>query len=146
MKANTEYQDKLKAGHSTEQTMFSLSWDVEELKALNSEGCNIHQELLMCLEYCVPGLFYEHNTASKLTSIQTRLLGFIKRVVHFRRTPATHVFVFMLSSDLRDQKPYALPVQCLPYAGLKEVDMRRLITDLCKAMYRFVSERTMLIS
>lgn len=40
----------------------------------------------------------------------------------------------MLSSDLRDQKPYALPVQCLPYAGLKEIDIRRLITDLCKAM------------
>ena len=84
--------------------MFSLSWDVEELKALNSEGHNIYQELFICLEYCVPGLFYEHNTASKMTSIRTQLLTFIKRVVHFRRTPAIHVFMFILSSDLHDQK------------------------------------------
>lgn len=82
-------------------------------------------------------MFYEHNTASKLTSIRTRLLAFIKRVEHFRRTPATHVFVLMLSSDLRVKKPYALPVQCLPYVGLKEVDIRKLITDLCKAMISY---------
>ena len=117
--------------------MFGLSWDVEELKTLNNEGRSIHQELLTCIEYCVPRLFDQHNTASKLTSIRTRLLAFIRQVVHFKRTPATHVFVLMLSSDLRDQKPYALPVQCLPYAGLKEVDMRRLITDLCKTMISY---------
>ena len=114
--------------------MFSLSWDIEELKTLNSEGRSIHHELLMCIEYCVPGLFYEHNAASKPTSIRTLLLAFIKQVPHFRRTPATHVFVLMLSYDLHDQKPYALPVQCLPYAGLKEIDIWRIITDLCKAM------------
>ena len=61
-------------------------------------------------------------------------MNFVKRTVHFRRILATHIFVFMLSSDHRDKKPYALPVQCLPYAGLTEVDMRRLISVLCTAM------------
>ena len=137
MKANNEYQDKLKDGHCTEQTMFSFSWDVEELKSLNSEGHSIHCELLACGEQCTHLLFGEHNVARKLTSIREWLLAFNRWIVHFRRSPASHVFVFMLNSDLRDRKPYALPVQCLPYAGLKKVDMRRLITDLCRTMVSF---------
>ena len=40
----------------------------------------------------------------------------------------------MISSDAQDKKPYALPVQWFPYAGLKEVDLRRVISELCKEM------------
>ena len=40
----------------------------------------------------------------------------------------------MVSSDACDRMPYALPVQCLPYAGLKEIDIHRLVSSLCKEM------------
>jgi len=58
-----------------------------------------------------------------LTNIRATLCGLIKRTSHFRRTPATHVFVLMVSSETCDKKPYALPVQCIPYSGLKESDL-----------------------
>jgi len=45
-----------------------------------------------------------------------------------------HMYFFMVSSDTRDKKPYALPVQWLPYAGLKEEDIHKLISELCKKM------------
>ena len=35
--ANKAYEDKLQSG-STEQKMFSLIWEIEELKSINSEG------------------------------------------------------------------------------------------------------------
>ena len=44
------------------------------------------------------------------------------------------MFVVLISSELRDKKPYALPIQCLPYAGLKENDMRRIVTNIVKEM------------
>ena len=62
---------------------------------------------------------------------------FINRITHFKRAPATHVFVFIISSELRDKKPYALPVQCLPYAGLKEVDICCLVSALCGKMMSY---------
>jgi len=40
----------------------------------------------------------------------------------------------MISSDARDKKPYAVPVQWIPYAGLKEKDIRRLVSNLCQKM------------
>ena len=58
----------------------------------------------------------------------------VKRIAHFQRNPDTHVFVLMVSSETREKKPYSLPVQCIPYAGLKEVELCRLVSDLCKGM------------
>ena len=43
-------------------------------------------------------------------------------------------FVLMSSSELCNKKPYAVPVQCIPYAGLKEVDIRKLVFTFCKEM------------
>lgn len=39
--ANSDYEEKLKNGHSGEQTMFSLSWDIEELKKISTESQTI---------------------------------------------------------------------------------------------------------
>jgi len=88
----------------------TLSWEVEELKTLNSKGHDIYHELQECINCCVPGQFEQHNVPRKLVTIRKQLLNFVKRIMHFRRTPAAHVSVFMLSSDQRDKKPYALPV------------------------------------
>jgi len=34
-----------------------------------------------------------------------------------KRTAATHLFVVMISPEGRQRKPYALPIQCVPYTG-----------------------------
>ena len=133
-KASNAYDEKLKAGQAPEQTMFSLSWDIEELKTLSTEGHTLRTDIAAALDICSPDTSQRHNLPRKLTSIRKRLHDFVKRTVHFRRKPATHVFVFMISSALRNQKPYALPVQCLPYAGLKESDIRRLVSALVREM------------
>ena len=114
--------------------MFALSWDIEELKRLNGEGRSLRTEVLAAIDICSPDAIEQHNLPRKLTSIRKRLSEFIKKVTRFHRKPATHVFVFMISSVLRNQKPYALPVQCIPYAGLKETDIRRLVSALVKEM------------
>ncbi len=44
------------------------------------------------------------------------------------------MFVFMISSEYRDKKPYAVPVQCVPYTGLKERDICRLVSELTKEL------------
>ena len=133
-KANNAYEEKLSHEHVPEQTMFSLSWDVKELKSVNAECCTLFNEIEWCIDACNSGLFQRLNVPRKLTAIKSKLSDVIRRTVHFQRSPATHVFVFMVSSESRSKKPYALPVQCIPFARLKEVKLRQLINDLCKEM------------
>lgn len=106
--------------------MFSLSWDVEELKALNEEGRKLRVEISSLVDICTPRNFQPMNVPRKLTSIRQRLCELIKRVTKFKRNAATHVFVFMISSELRDRKPFAIPIQCIPYKGLGEENIRTL--------------------
>ena len=53
--ANKSYEEHLLAGHTSEQSMFIISWDIEELKSLNSEFRKIHQEITYCVNACDHG-------------------------------------------------------------------------------------------
>ena len=41
-----------------------------------------------------------------------------------------HTFVFMISPEQQDRKPYALPVQCIPYTSLKHGVCRQLVNNI----------------
>ena len=40
----------------------------------------------------------------------------------------------MISSEERRKKPYALPVQCLPYKGLSDTKVRELANKIIREM------------
>lgn len=130
------YEARLKSGSAPDQSMFGSAWDVQELEVINSEGRSIRIELSVTMDLCNKGIhtFISSNVPRRLEDLRKRWCLFVKRIIRFKRTPATHVFVFMLSNDLRDKKPYAQPVQCLPYAGLKERDIRSMVTKLVTEM------------
>ena len=92
----------------------------------------MYSDLTDCVNKCTSELFYQSNIPRKLTQIRQQLRELTKRIVHFKREPVTHIFVLMISLDTRDKKPYILPVQWFPYSGLKEVDLKRIVPDLCR--------------
>ena len=117
--------------------MFALTWDIEELTQLAAANRTLHVDLAIALDIASNPDVDQHqllNLPRKLDSIRKRRADMIRRTTRFKRKPATHIFVLMISSELRDRKPYALPVQCLPYAGLKESDIRRIVGDLMREM------------
>jgi len=42
----------------------------------------------------------------------------------------------MISNEERDKKPYALPIQCLPYKGLSDAKVRELANKIILEMVR----------
>ena len=96
-KANSLYEEKLKAGHAPEQTMFSLSWDIEELKRLSSEGHTLCTDMAAAHDMCIPDTFRSCNLPRKLLLIRKNFDAFLKRMMRFKWKPATHVFVLMIS-------------------------------------------------
>jgi len=81
----------------------------------------------VCNNFCTSDLFEWNNVAGKLTSIRQRLLQFTKRITCFK----PHMY---LCSELLDKKPYTVPMQSLPYNGLKEVDISTLVSALCRVV------------
>ena len=54
----------------------------------------------------------------------------------YKRTAATHVFVVMISTQSRSRKPYALPVQCIPYVSMSREDVRKILNDLISLVWK----------
>ena len=77
-KANSIYQEKLTAGHTADQTMFNLSWDVEELKSIHEDCQKLYTELSCCINFCTDELFHSQNAPNKLTKIRSKLCEVVK--------------------------------------------------------------------
>ena len=74
------------------------------------------------------------NVARKLSTIQANLKDFVTSLSRHQRTAATHIWVIMISPETRQSKPYALPVQCIPYKSLTAVDAWLLINKVVSQM------------
>ena len=118
-KVSTEYEEKQRSRTTPERVMFSLISDIEDLKRLNEEGRKLRTEVSTALDILIlpEAAQRDYNVRRKLGGVRSKLRELLRGLYRFKRTPASHVFVFMVSSALRDRKPYALPVQCIPYAS-----------------------------
>ena len=117
--------------------MFELGWEITELENLNETGRKLLvdlRSLLMKYNAPTPNDFVDEDVPNCLKSFCSDLTQFIKNVVVHQREPATHVFVFMISPEERNKKPYALPIQCIPCAGIKEVNIRQFLTKIVEQM------------
>ena len=131
--AEKTYSEKAMEAKCGTNELFSAGWTVEELQKLIEERQQIVVNIDALLGYLEGGMEVS-NPALLLTNIRQRLTSFIRALYHHKRTPATNVYVMMISSEQRQVKPYALPIQLLPYASINETTMRGLIRDILKTM------------
>ena len=114
--------------------MFSLAWNVRELDHLNSSGRNLRTEISVLTDKLKDPTFDRKYLPHKLDGIKNVAEEFIKGVTRQQRVAATHCLVIMISPEGRNRKPYAFPVQCLPYKGLKDKQVREITNKVVSEM------------
>lgn len=72
----------------------------------------------------------DQERAQQLERLQEGYEIYLRDCFKKKRTAATHVLVIMASDELRMTKPYALPLQYLPYRSMKDQYLR----DITKAI------------
>lgn len=78
---------------------------------------------------------FAHDVASgDLISLKSDFLTYLKDLFSKKRTAATHVLVFMIADELRNRKPYAVPLRFMPYKSLTDSKLRDLELELEEAM------------
>lgn len=134
--AHKIYSDKFSEGTCRSNALFSAGWTVEELQKLMEEHQNITANVNALVgfledeESVPPGI----NLSQSLTKIREQLTIFVRSLYRHKRQPASNIYVMMISSELRQVKPYALPIQRLPYKSIKENTMRTLVGEVVKVM------------
>lgn len=69
-----------------------------------------------------------------MKSVKAEYATYLKNLFKKKRTAATHIMVIAIADEQRNRKPYALPVQNLPYKFLRDKDVRGL-TEPIKASF-----------
>lgn len=114
----------------------NLAWDLKDLEDLMEEERLLLAEVDTLRDVLSSDASDgDSNVPRRLAALRKRLTLMTKGLSRHKRTAATHVFVFMISTEDRAKKPYALPIQCIPYKGLSHKMIRHL-TD------RVVAEMT----
>ena len=136
--ANNEYSEKLASGNAADKVLRKLAWNVDDLSRLNdgSRQMRIESQQLRELAEGPEEGFLAHNAPRRLQLLRKKMLDHLQGVYRFRRQAATHIFVLMISPEQRESKPYALPVQCLAYVGLKHSMCRILVNKLISEMHK----------
>ncbi len=130
--AEESYRVKTVEGKCGSNSLFSAGWTVEELQKLLKD----HQEITVNLS-TLQDLLETDDTSSaarNLTNIRQQLTDFIRSLSRHKRTAASNVYVLMISSEQRRVKPYAIPIQLLPYKSINEDTMRILVRAVLKVM------------
>lgn len=136
--ASNEYSVKLASGKAAEKTLRKLAWNLDDLSHLSEDSRKIRIESQQIHELAEgpEATFLALNAPRRLTLLRKKMLAFLQGMYRFRRVAATHIFVLMISPEQRDSKPYALPVQAVPYVSLKHSTCRKLVNDLITEMNR----------
>ena len=126
--SNDTYSEKLQSNKYNDKDMINLSWKIKELDELSEIGRKLHAEiegLSKRLDYC---LWKQENIPKRLKSLRKDMVSVIKGVTRHQHTAATHILVFMISNEKRRKKPYAIPIQCIPYKSLSDLKFMSLPT------------------
>ncbi|OWF38671.1 hypothetical protein KP79_PYT23083 [Mizuhopecten yessoensis] len=112
-KATNDFRKKMNQKNANSETLKGLNWEVVECNTL----------LQQCLEF-ISKLKSDSDSRANIKSISQEYPIYLKNLFKKKRTAATHILVIAISDEQRNIKPYALPIQYLPYKSLRDQYVR----------------------
>lgn len=127
--AKASYENALQAKRSAQNTLMELAWDTIGYEQLIKDCKCLTEELSSLISHP------ESTTSiAGFQSLKKRLLQYLQGLYSKKRSAASHLMVFMISDELRNSKPYAVPVQFLSYKSITDGKVRELEKELENVM------------
>lgn len=134
MKAQKNYADKSKKPNPSKKVLMELSWERVEYSDLLQQ-CQSLLSYVKTLEVSVGQSSQVLHVQKSMCDKKTDWENYLRNLFVKRRQPAaTHVFIFLLSDECRNKKPYCLPIRYVPYHSLKDQTVRELTDKIRKEM------------
>ena len=133
-KARRDYEEKRVKQKSSEAVMMTLAWDLHGFEELLSQCVKFTEVVQQLKGRLSLSSSRQGNIKAEVSYLRNQLLDFVKNLYGKKRTPATHLFVFMSADESRNMKPYAVPVRVLPFKSITDKKVRGLEEELRNVM------------
>ena len=124
-KALEVYHHKQAKGGIPQQRLMELHWDVTEHLQLLEQCQTLQRRVHPQLQ-----LPWREQQDRFRNRIDEELRTYLKNLFKKKRTAASHVLVFMISTEKRNERPYAIPVMYVPCQVLRDQFERDLCTEI----------------
>lgn len=130
-KADDNYQTKFNSQNTSQSMLMHLCWETVEYNTLLQEAQAFRVRLDGLMPYLNPTASRVDDVIAALQNMSQELKDYHRNLFVKKRQPAaTHVLIVMVSEERRNKKPYALPVQYVPYHSIRD----QYIRDLSKSL------------
>ena len=134
VEVSNEYSAKIAKGSSPTNTLYQLAWNVYEIGRQIDSGCKARVEVQCLLDSLKSVNESRANIHHRVPQVKSSLCEIVKGYYCYRHTAATHIVVIMISTETCTKKPYALPVQCLPYRSLTDSAIWEVLNNVIRQM------------
>lgn len=126
--AKEKYDKKLTNSRCSEDLFMKLAWDVVGFEQLLKQANDFKDELELVVNDLKFGL--QNVAVLRIRKLEKSILQYYKDLYSKKRSPASHLLIFMLADELRNVKPYAVPVQFLPIKSITDDQIRQLELEI----------------
>lgn len=134
VKAKETYEAKRKALKVSEESLFALAWDMEGYFQLLEISKRIQTDINSILERIDGPVNGRGNIPADIAKLKKEIEAYVKDISSKKRHAASHLLLFMISDELRNYKPYAIPVRVVKYKSITDAKIRELKEELRHAM------------
>lgn len=122
------FRSKFNNPSTTVETLKSLNWDIVKFQTLLEQATFFKEQI----STFIADLNSSQSQAPVAPNWRLWLkqspgyLQFLRNLFKKKRICATHILVFMVADEQRICKPYAIPIQYVPYKGIRDQEVRDL--------------------
>lgn len=131
------FQLKINSPSTPLETLKSLNWDIFEYKTFLEQANVFNQNFEVFIGDLDP--VQERPVRPILRSVKKECdahLQYLLNLYKKKRVCATHVLVFMIADERRNRKPYAIPIQYVPYRSIRDQEVRDFTKKIKEAMVK----------
>lgn len=134
-KADSDYRKRFDNPSTPQQILMALCWERVEFNTLLQQAQGFLTTIANLEDHLKQNQPQTREVATCLKSLKDDKFKYLRNLYAKRRQPAaTHVLVFLVSEERRNRKPYALPVQYIPYKSIRDQHVRDCVKTIKEAM------------
>ncbi|KAI8499091.1 hypothetical protein Bbelb_235440 [Branchiostoma belcheri] len=118
--AQKKYTEKFRQPNSSTELLKGLAWERVEYHTLLVQAKTFYERYERLLAALDPSSPQPDRVAQCLVELAPDSQTYLQNLFKKRRVAADHAMVIMVSDERRNQKPYAVPIQLIPYHSLRD--------------------------
>ncbi|XP_072017737.1 uncharacterized protein [Amphiura filiformis] len=113
---------------TSEEKLKNINWEILEISTLLKKAQEIVSDYTQLKTRT-------NNDIKKVHAVKwDEYTRYLRDIYKKKRTPATHVLVLMVSDEERKKKPYAVPVQYVPYKSITDAEAKKIADGVKEKM------------